>query len=48
MGVRINISSEIGSKLSKDTGVDVDSKNETKSQSLGSGSHSQSSSIFLK
>jgi len=45
MGTRINVGLKNGSKLDKDTEVNIDSK---KSQSCGSGSHSYSSSIFLK
>ena len=40
MGTRINIGSENWPKLGKNTGVDIDSKMETESQSWGSGSHS--------
>ena len=48
MGIGINVGSKIGSKFSKDTGVKINSKFGTKSQSWGSGPHSQSSSISLK
>ena len=40
MGIRINIDSGIGSKLGKDTGVNINSKIETELQSWGSDSHS--------
>ena len=40
MGTGINISSKNWSKLSKNTGVNIDSKIETESQNWGSGSHS--------
>ena len=37
MGIGINVGSEIGSKSSKYTGVNIDSKIETELQSYGSG-----------
>ena len=40
IGVGINVSSRIGSKLGKDTGVNIDSKIKIESQSQGSSSHS--------
>ena len=48
MGIGISIGSKNGSKLGKDTGVNIDLKTEIESQSCELGSHSQSSSIFLK
>ena len=47
IGTRINVGSRNESKLGKDTGVNIDSKFETKSRSWGSRSHSHSSSISL-
>jgi len=48
MDMRINVGSRNWSKLGKNTGVNIDSKMETESQSWGSGSHSWLSSISLK
>ena len=48
MGTKINVGSEIESKLGKDTEINIASKFGTKSQSWLSGSYSQSSSISLK
>ena len=48
MCIGINVGSGIGSKSGKDTRININSKIEIEWQSWGSGSHSQSSSIFLK
>ena len=48
MGTEINVGSKNWSKLGKNTGVNIDSKMETESQSCGLDSHSQSTSISLK
>ena len=48
MDTGINVGSENGSNLGKDTGVNIDSKIRIESQSCGSGLHSCSSSILLK
>jgi len=37
----ISVGSELGSKLDKDTKINIDSKNGTESQNWGSESHSQ-------
>jgi len=48
MDTGINVGSKNGSNLDKDTGINIDSKIKTESQSCGSGSHSCLSSISLK